>query len=224
MKIALIGLDGSGKSANINLMKKDSDFKDFKFLWVRWQPSITLWLKKLKHKNSEVSAGPRTYDGEGQKKQASLNKEYQSKSKVKNILFKNTAIRRVWMTYAIKDYRNQFYKKTKGMLSDNSNVIFDRYYLDLFVDQGINFGYSPEKVYSEICKYRKHFPMMDKIIYISVSPEVCFSRKDDIPNMQYLQKRFDIYNYMAEKDNWTIVDGEKPIEEVYQTIKTAIIG
>ncbi len=224
MKVALIGLDGSGKSANINLMKKDNDYKEFKFLWVRWQPSITLWIKKLKHKHSEVSTGPRTYDVEGQKKQASLVKEYQNKSKVKNILFGNEFIRRIWMGYAIKDYRKQFYKKTQGILSDNSNVIFDRYYLDLFVDQGINFGYSPEKVYSEIFKYKDYFPTMDRIIYINVSPDVCFSRKDDIPNMQYLQKRFDIYNYMAKKDNWLIVDGEKPLEEVYQTIKNAIIG
>lgn len=32
MKIALIGLDGSGKSANINLMKSDPEYKGFECL------------------------------------------------------------------------------------------------------------------------------------------------------------------------------------------------
>ena len=56
MKIALIGLDGSGKSANINLMKSDPEYKGFEFLWVRWQPSITVMLYKIRHRNDTVGA------------------------------------------------------------------------------------------------------------------------------------------------------------------------
>ena len=56
MKIALIGLDGSGKSANINLMKSDPEYKGFEFLWVRWQPSITVMFYKIRHRNDTVGA------------------------------------------------------------------------------------------------------------------------------------------------------------------------
>ena len=38
-RVALIGLDGSGKSANIEKMKRDSDYSDYNFLWVRWKPT-----------------------------------------------------------------------------------------------------------------------------------------------------------------------------------------
>lgn len=39
-RVALIGLDGSGKSANIEKMKRDSDYSDYNFLWVRWKPTL----------------------------------------------------------------------------------------------------------------------------------------------------------------------------------------
>ena len=32
-RIALIGLDGSGKSANIDKMKQDPDYSRYKFVW-----------------------------------------------------------------------------------------------------------------------------------------------------------------------------------------------
>ena len=222
MKIALIGLDGSGKSANINLMKKDEQYKDFEFLWVRWQPSITLLLYKLKHRNDVT--GARKNDESGQKKQNKLKAEYSKKSAMKNKLFKTALVRRLWMSYAISDYKKQFAEKTKDAIGSNKNIVFDRYYLDLFIDQGINFGYTPEQVYSEIVKYKKSFPAMDKVIYIDVSPEVCFARKDDIPSMDYLEKRFNIYKYIAQREKWTVINGEQELEKVYSEIKEAIFS
>ena len=85
--------------------------------------------------------------------------------------------RKLWFFYAIGDYKRQFHNKTQQLIANGSNIIFDRYYLDLFIDQGINFGYSPEKIFQEIEKYKAEFPVMDKIIYIKVSPDVCFARK-----------------------------------------------
>lgn len=222
MKIALIGLDGSGKSANIDIMKKDEDYKNFNFLWVRWQPSITVLLYKIKHRNDKV--GIREDNADGRKKQTALNKEYQRKKGIKSKVFSNSIIRGIWFGYALRDYRKQFYKKTRDYIAQGKNVIFDRYYLDLFIDQGINFGYSPKKIYSEITKYNNQFPKMDKILYIRVSPEVCFKRKNDIPNMEYLSRRFAIYEYIAKQQRWIVINGEEPLEEVYFNIKRKIIG
>ena len=46
-RVALIGLDGSGKSANIDLMKKDTGYSDYDFLWVRWKPTLVKPLYKI---------------------------------------------------------------------------------------------------------------------------------------------------------------------------------
>lgn len=219
MRIALIGLDGSGKSANINLMKKDADYSRFQFLWVRWQPSITVLLYKLKHYNKETG----TVEKNNRRKQNDLNNYYQKKKGIKTKLFAFSAIRGIWFSYALADYRRQFFKKAGKYLKEEKDIIFDRYYLDLFVDQGINFGYGPEKIFSEILRYEKSFPEIDKIIYIRVTPKVCFERKNDIPNMEYLKKRYDIYEYLAKQKGWTVIDGEKSLEKVYFNIKREIM-
>lgn len=221
MKIALIGLDGSGKSANINLMKSDPEYKRFEFLWVRWQPSITVMLYKIRHRNDTV--GARNNSESGKKKQKTLERNYQRKKGIKKILFGMGITRKLWFFYAIGDYKRQFHNKTQQLIANGSNIIFDRYYLDLFIDQGINFGYSPEKIFQEIEKYKAEFPVMDKIIYIKVSPDVCFARKDDIPNMEYLSRRYEIYEYIAKKQNWYVIDGEKELPVVYDNIKSIIL-
>lgn len=221
MKIALIGLDGSGKSANINLMKSDPEYKEFEFLWVRWQPSITVMLYKIRHRNDTV--GARNNSESGKKRQKTLEGNYQRKKGIKKILFGMGITRKLWFFYAIGDYKRQFHNKTQQLIANGSNIIFDRYYLDLFIDQGINFGYSPEKIFQEIEKYKAEFPVMDKIIYIKVSPDVCFARKDDIPNMEYLSRRYEIYEYIAKKQNWYVIDGEKELPVVYDNIKSIIL-
>lgn len=221
MKIALIGLDGSGKSANINLMKSDPEYKGFEFLWVRWQPSITVMFYKIRHRNDTV--GARNNSESGKKKQKTLEGKYQRKKGIKKILFGMGITRKLWFFYAIGDYKRQFHNKTQQLIANGSNIIFDRYYLDLFIDQGINFGYSPEKIFQEIEKYKAEFPVMDKIIYIKVSPDVCFARKDDIPNMEYLSRRYEIYEYIAKKQNWYVIDGEKELPVVYDNIKSIIL-
>lgn len=222
MKIALIGLDGSGKTANINLMKSDPEYQGFEFLWVRWQPSITVMLYKIRHRNDTV--GARVNSESGKKKQKALEGNYQRKKGIKKILFGMGITRKLWFFYAIRDYKRQFHNKTQKLITNSSNIIFDRYYLDLFIDQGINFGYSPEKIFQEIEKYKSDFPSMDMIVYIKVSPDVCFARKDDIPNMEYLNRRFEIYEYIAKKQNWCVIDGEKELPVVYDNIKSVILN
>jgi len=153
-----------------------------------------------------------------------LNDDYNAKSGLKGKIFGNPAIRGVWMFLALVDYFFQFHIKVLPLILTGKSIIFDRFFLDLFVDQGINFGYSPEKIREEIRKHRFLFPKMDSYVYIRVSPETCYQRKNDIPNMDYLNRRYDIYECLSEEIAWIAVDGELPFEEVNIQIKKLILG
>ena len=227
-RIALIGLDGSGQSANIDKMKTDAAYNEFNFMWVRWEPKLlkpAYRLMERKVKNTKSSGDDNSADKlqKTSEEQKRLSAEYNQKSGMKGKIFKNPVIRSVWMFLALTDYFFQFYAKTIKLLIKKENIIFDRFYLDLFVDQGINFGYSPEKINRKIKKYRWLFPKMDKIVYLRVSPETCYKRKDDIPNMDYLSVRFDIYERLCQNPEWVSVDGELPFESVYENIKKEIL-
>lgn len=209
-RFALIGLDGSGKSTYINKMKQDSQCNGYEFIWVRWNPFLLkplYMLLETKLKNQKTTE---------------TKMQYGAKKKLKQKIFKNPIIRGGWMTIAFFDYFIQFYLKTCKFILLKENIIFDRYYIDFFVDQGISLGYTAEKIKSIVCKFQKFFPKIDKIIYIQVSPDVCLQRKNDIPSMDYLLNRFEIYELLSENNLWVCIDGEKTLEEVFSSIKTLI--
>lgn len=227
-RIALIGLDGSGKSANIDKMKQDSDYSQFKFVWVRWKPTLLklayiLMEKKVSETNKDVDKHVQI-DGKSGEKQVELDADYNAKSRLKEKIFRNPIARGIWISLALIDYFFQFHVKVLPLVLSGKDIIFDRFYLDLFVDQGINFGYSPEKIGQEIRKYRFLFPKIDSFVYICVSPETCYKRKNDIPNMDYLNKRYSIYEYLSKQKEWVAVDGELPLKEVNARIKDVILG
>lgn len=227
-KIALIGLDGSGKSANIDRMKIDQDYSHYKFVWVRWKPTLLkpaymLMEKKVSHNNRGLEKSGQI-DGKGGDIQAKLNAKYNSKAGLKERIFGNPIVRRIWMFLALLDYFIQFHIKVLPLVLRGENIIFDRFYLDLFVDQGINFGYSPAEIHQEIRKFGFLFPKLDCYIYIRVSPETCYARKNDIPNMDYLNKRYSIYEYLSKKVDWVVVNGEIQFAEVNSQIKKIIMN
>lgn len=226
-RIALIGLDGSGKSANIDRMKIDTDYSQYQFVWVRWKPTLLKWAyilmeKRVSKKNKDIDRYVQVGEKSGDK-QAKLNADYREKVTLKEKIFRNLIVREIWMSLALVDYFFQFHIKVLPLILLEKNIIFDRFYLDLFVDQGINFGYSPEKIAQEIKKYRFLFPKIDRFVYIRVLPETCYKRKNDIPNMDYLNRRYDIYEYLAKQKDWITVNGELPFEEVNFRIKEVIL-
>lgn len=227
-RVALIGLDGSGKSANIEKMKQDSDYSDYSFVWVRWKPTLLkpaymLMEKKVTNKNKNIDKNTQV-DGKCGEMQAKLNADYNTKSGLKGKIFGNPIMRGIWMFLALVDYFFQFHIKVLPYVLTGKNIIFDRFYLDLFVDQGINFGFSPEKISEEIQKYKFLFPQMDRYVYIRVSPETCYKRKNDIPNMDYLNKRYEIYEFLSKGNKWITVDGELRFEEVNSRIKEVVLS
>lgn len=228
-RVALIGLDGSGKSANIDIMKKDADYSEYIFTWVRWKPTLLRPLYKVMGKKVRKSAKTDGNVSTGiesrkdSKEQIKLRADYNKKAGIKKKIFKNPLVRRAWIGLATFDYFLQFYAKTLGSLILGRSMIFDRYYLDLYVDQGINFGYTPNRIAKEIDRHQWLFPKMSKVVYIKVQPETCYMRKDDIPNMDYLNSRYKIYEFLAKKDNWKVIDGEKALQEVNANIKSVVL-
>lgn len=216
-RVALMGLDGSGKSANIQKLKADKAFSSWKFVWVRWKPKLLGPAYQIFKRREEKAVGR-------ENSQEALSIQYRKKKGLKKKLFRFAPIRGIWMGLALTDYLCQFYAKTFFSLIKGENMVFDRYYPDLFIDQGINFSYTPEKICREIRRFQGLFPSLNRIIYIRVRPEVCFQRKNDIPDREYLEKRFAVYERLKEEDGWVSVDGEAPLASVYGEVKKQVLG
>ena len=217
MRVALIGLDGSGKSANIELLRSDPTFSKCRLIWVRWKPLFLRPVYKLLDRHCRKAVGQHGAAGKRDSADHVLRKDLKEK------VFRSPLIRRIWMIFALVDYLIQFYAKSLGSLVTGRSIIFDRFYIDLFIDQGISFSYSLEKICSMIRRYRFLFPQLDRIIYIRVTPEICYERKDDIPDMEYLYKRLYVYEMLCNDQGWTTINGEEPLDKVYRSIKDTIL-
>lgn len=226
-RIALIGLDGCGKTSNIEKLQLDPAFSNYKFIWARWKPTLLkpiylLMGKKISRDSRSVGIGV-SADGEAGSRQVELTADYNAKANLKDRVFRNPVIRQIWMFLALVDYFFQFHIKVLPHIFSGKGIIFDRFFLDLFVDQGINLGYAPEKIREEIKKHQFLFPKVNRYIYICVSPEICYHRISDIPSYDYLTKRFQIYECLAQDDSWISVDGQLPLDDVSAQIKKLIL-
>lgn len=211
-RYALLGIDGCGKSTILDKMKEDEFFKNYHFLWVRWKPYFLRPLYKAINKGK--------YEKITEQKE--LNSDYNKKSSLKRKIFKSSFVKTMWLKMAYMDYKYIFKKKIRK-LKEDGNIVFDRYFYDLFIDQGLNFDYDREKIYTIIKKYEKKFPSLNQVFYIRVTPKTSFARKHDIPNLDYLNKRFEVYEYLAEKMNWVVINAEQEIEVEYSQIKSKLL-
>jgi dTMP kinase len=128
-------------------------------------------------------------------------------------------------------YFADFMKDKEAMennLKSGKMVISDRYFTTTIIYQYIN-GLSLEKLLelSNLFNLRKP----DLTIYIKISPEESFKRKMEqkgIENMdrheenkKFLNSLYETYNKMSSENafcEWTVIDGEKAIEEVSKDI------
>ena len=224
-RYVLIGLDGSGKSSNIDKLKQDPLFRNYSFVWVRWEPKLLRPLYRIIHKktNRENADTRESQNHTPQDERAKAGAAYSQKQSLKKRIFSNRFFGKVWMLLALTDYWLQFHRKVSRVKKKGCPIVFDRYYFDLFVDQGLNIGYSPEQILRTIRRHAFLFPKIDKVIYIRVAPEICFARKQDIPNMDYLTSRYAVYELLSREAGWVTVDGEKPLEAVYASVKDHIL-
>lgn len=225
-RYVLIGLDGSGKSANLNKMKQDPLFDGFQFAWVRWEPKLLRPLYRIIHKRTSKKPPSATNPAQTAHTPNDTNElaeRYSRTQQLKKRIFSSRLVARLWIAAALADYLIQFHLKYKQLEKGGGNIVFDRYYFDLFVDQGLNAGYTPERIAQDIGRYAFLFPKIKKVIYIRVDPAVCLARKNDIPDMDYLLRRYAVYELLSQTFGWLTVDGEKSLEEVYATIRSAIL-
>lgn len=166
-----------------------------------------------KNGNSVVQTKEPTKDSEaGQKIREILNKSYKAEPREFQELF-------------AQDRKWHLENVVIPALEEGRMVISDRYFFTSFaygMAEGVDLDY--------LIKINQNFLMPDLAIVLRVSPEVCLrrieergSKKEFFERADHFRKAGNNFEILPQRfENVYIIDGEKPIEEAHQDIKTLI--
>ena len=212
MKIYLMVIDGAGKSTICDYIKREFEKQsECNIVWARYQPRLVKFLvspfrkKKVKSSKDFNNMTSEDYSAWTKAKKEKIRKH----PILATILF--------WIQNI--EYNCQIF----GVISKNKqkHLIVDRYVLDFIVDQTINYGDISKSfpVKMLLRKVRK----FDVVLFVNVDSEVAFRRKKDIPSLEYLDERRNVYlNYVKKLPNAVCVNNNGIIDDTIQDIKKAL--
>jgi len=200
--VLIMGVDGSGKSSLTELLQKKLQKKGI--------PHVVVWasLRPVLMKPFIVVAkylmvrNHNKFD------------DYETHINAKRAGMKKLSwTRHIYLFVTLIDFMPQVFFKVYLPKLMGKLVICDRYYHDLVLDYGVTTQANIDKTMMLLRYANKIFPNPDIDYLLDVPSEVSFSRKDDIPSLEYLEERSEIYHKFADSLGSAVLDGTKSLEE-----------
>ncbi len=216
--ISISGLDGSGKSTQINLLKQHLEKQGKKvFYFHAIAFSFPQKLKEFKSKYCLIcrfTNACRTTKKDSQEKSSLPRTEVTSGAGVTKASWFQIQLRKVALIIDIARFKS-FKKKLEKQGYDY--LVSDRY----FYDSLINIAYLQN---SSLPPNSYHLiPVPDFAFYLDANPENIMSR-DRVPDqgLEYLKKKKELLDAFSKENNLIQLDGNKNKDEIFEEIKTII--
>ncbi|HIA03332.1 MAG TPA: hypothetical protein EYN66_15730 [Myxococcales bacterium] len=212
MIISISGVDCAGKSTQIELLEAHLrlDGKRPHRMWYRPGYSPELDLLRSLIRKMRPSAIPNPGDSD-EREQA----------------FANPTLQKRWATAAIWDTVLQYALKLRAFNLMGKTVICDRYLPDALLDLDLRFPALGVRQWKSASSLESLCPRADKAFLLMLPRNVFLARLKeknepfpDSPEMR--DRRFLAYQSMASTGNFVVIDGDRPIADVQQSIIDAL--
>lgn len=207
--VCLMGIDGSGKTTQAKLLRDSLAAEGIaaEYVWSRWEPKLLRFATRLVRRGS--SGSPQSSGGRvGDRKRR---------------LMSNPAVRSLWMAASLADYALQARTRMLSALGSADIVVCDRYLPDYVVDQAVNTGdaeWTVRNVFGS--PLARAFPVPDCVLFVDVTAEVAFSRKDDGIPIPELEVKARAYRHVADAlGAVTVPDGSEAAVSAF-VLKTVL--
>ena len=200
--ICFTGLDGTGKTTLSKELVELLNRKGVKckYVYARLSPFV---LKPF------ISIGRLIYH-----LRKNLSENYSEYSNTKRrTIEKHSFLSSVYQQILLFDYIVQIFFKVKLPLIFGKNIVCDRYIYDTVItDLSVDMNYSKDRVITLLNNLLHFFPEPDITFLIDVPEEIAYQRKNDIPSVNYLKERREMYLNIGKEYRMVILDGTKKLE------------
>lgn len=214
--ICIIGIDGAGKttlakSIMVELTKKGIPVE---YRWGKFESYLLRFFILVKNKLLV--------------REKDWRENYEKSLEIKKNLLRNNFVSRLYEYFVLINYTFQVISKITIPLKLGKNVICDRYVYDTIVDMVIDLGYSDEKVKRRLSQLFILLPSPDIFFFIDVPEEVAFRRKDDIPSLEFLKIKKEVYlkilKFLKARGAMVcVINGTNPIHNLEREVATKVI-
>lgn len=204
--ICFQGNDGSGKSTQVKKLKSsiEKEGLNVSYVWNRFKPRLSLPITKLVKLLFFRKKG--------------IYENYSEHVKQKKSLVQNNFIAKAYKYVWLSDYISQILFRLAKSYIKSDVILLDRYYYDAVVDISTDLNFSKKDTIKLVNKISKIFPSPDLIFLLDVPEEVSYERKDDIPSIEYIKERRQVYLAIGVFLEMFIIDGTKNKDEIHSII------
>ena len=230
MLICFNGIDGSGKSLQAHRLVEQLQAAGYPAVYV-WSGGTAPFtrpvaragkalLRRRKH-TTDNPALPATSDA------LEPSTPYRSYLSFTHGIFKTRLVRTAWLHLSLLEHMAEIWTKVVPHLLSGRIVVCDRYIYDRLVNIAVLCNTGPEELTRQLRLARWYWvPQPGQWFFIDVPAEVAFSRKDDVPDVLFLQRRVPLYCAIADTFKLQRLDGTAAPDEIaaqiWQSVQAAL--
>ena len=205
MLVVFSGLDGAGKSTQIDLLltRLRQQGSDPAWIWTRggYTPLFNAF-KRVLRRLSPVPVLPKP-----------------GPSRRRSRMLANPKTRRVWLSLAMLDLLFVYGVRIRWWLQRGRPVICDRYLWDTWIDFRLNFPQERIDGWLLWRLLRKITPQPDitflLLIPVSESRHRSQLKQEPFPSSaEELAQRLQVYELLAQAGQWQVLDGQRPVDDL----------
>lgn len=201
--ICMTGIDGAGKTTLVRRTVSALQRKGESAVYVygRTYPVLSRFL---------MAAGRITL-----LRKQDIWQDYGQYATSKKRVMRNPFLSWVYTASVLVDYYSQIWLKLLPHFFSRRFVILDRYVYDTVInDLSVHLSYSEERTAKAIDQGLRLLPTPMLSILIDLPEEVAFSRKDDMPHVDFLKERRELYVQLLSRPEFMKINGEDDPDEL----------
>lgn len=213
--IVLSGVDGAGKSTQIELLVHDLEARGLVVgtLWCRWDPLLAKPAVRLLGLASRLRRR-KTARGDATGPSPSTAERRRS---IRARILRNRWAGVAWRGMLIIDYGARLAPAVRRARRRNDVVLLDRYWQDVMVD--LSYGGRLEDPPRLL---RRLLPEPAGVVILDVPEAIALERKTDTPDLEYLSERRRLYAEVAERSGAAIVDARPAADLVFAELSVEV--